>query len=108
MEIHVDERPLTQLRDACHAGAQQQGFYDQVHTAQDNYHHTNQQLLHLAIEVGELANHFRKAHVLDAEEAADVLIVLLDLCGFARIDIAGAVTAKMAKNAARARRYGVK
>ena len=38
-----------------------------------------QQLLHLCIEAGELADKFRKTSRIDLEEAADVFIVLADL-----------------------------
>lgn len=41
-----------------------------------------------------------------AEEVADTLIRLLDLCGCLGIDVDGAVSVKHAKNAARPQNYG--
>ena len=108
MANEAKARDLTTLRNSCHNAARNKGFYDGVYTTQDEGHHINQQLVHLMIEVGELADTFRKTGSLDAPEAADIIIVLLDLCGFMDIDIEGAVDAKMARNATRPARYGVK
>lgn len=69
----------------------------------------NQQLTHLVIEVGELADGFRKEGKLSLEEAADVFIVLGDLvCRTPELGVAfeEAIQEKLRKNLQREKLYG--
>jgi NTP pyrophosphatase (non-canonical NTP hydrolase) len=79
------------------------------------FHDPKNLAMAVAVEAGELMDHFRWVPNADAhralddaktragveEEAADVMILLLEFAAVARIDIAAAVERKLAKNAAR-------
>jgi NTP pyrophosphatase (non-canonical NTP hydrolase) len=79
------------------------------------FHDPKNLAMAVAVEAGELMDHFRwvpnaqsSAALDDAatragveEEAADVMILLLEFAAVAKIDIAAAVERKLAKNAAR-------
>lgn len=71
---------------------------------------TYRQLSHLSIEVGELADIFRKTGELSLEEAADVFIVLADLVGTYDRDgkqFEVVLKEKIKKNEQRKPRYGL-
>jgi dCTP diphosphatase len=79
------------------------------------FHDPKNLAMAVAVEAGELMDHFRwvsnaqSMHALDdattragvEEEAADVMILLLEFAAVAKIDITAAVERKLAKNAAR-------
>jgi len=79
------------------------------------FHDPKNLAMAVAVEAGELMDHFRWVRNDDAlralddaktragveEEAADVMILLLEFAAVAKIDIAAAVEQKLAKNAAR-------
>ena len=79
------------------------------------FHDPKNLAMAVAVEAGELMDHFRwvsnaeSMHALDdattragvEEEAADVMILLLEFAAVAKIDITAAVERKLAKNAER-------
>jgi NTP pyrophosphatase (non-canonical NTP hydrolase) len=79
------------------------------------FHDPKNLAMAVAVEAGELMDHFRwvsnaeSMHALDdattragvEEETADVMILLLEFAAVAKIDITAAVERKLAKNAAR-------
>jgi hypothetical protein len=69
----------------------------------------NQQLLHVCIEAGELADAYRKTGEVSLEEAADVFIVLADLICLDHDpwEWLEAIKQKMWKNLERSERYGL-
>lgn len=97
-------RDLVQL---CYEVAEERGF----HQGADRQAHVTKQLLHAFIELGEVADHWRKRGEIDTEEIADVCIVLFDLLGvlgYTEVEWRSWVTAKCRRNAVRPYRYGVR
>lgn len=112
---------LNELRDAVHALAKEKGWYSFEGETRDQYIARCVASYHG--EVSELWEAHRN-HTWDApcdkaakmevpltcaqEEMADIIIRVLDTCGFLGIDIAEAVNAKHAYNATREFRHGGK
>lgn len=102
--MSTKSNPDSNLAVICHEFAKEWGFYED---GKDKEFFTFRQLAHLAAEVGELSNAYRKTGSIDPEEVADIVIVLADLCGLHEIDLESAVWAKIHKNHSRGKRYGL-
>ena len=103
---------LNRWRDEVWSAMEGKGFHDGMGNSRDDV------LVRLCLvhtEVSEAAQEVKRNWVgagrdgvraAVAEELADAVIRLLDLCGCLNIDVEAAVAGKMAKNAARPRLYG--
>jgi len=108
LEMIFKANGLRDLQWIAHDTALLQGFYDDVTSSRvSEREHTLGQLLHICIEAGELADKFRKTGEIDGEEAADIVIVLMDTLESHGLNLEGWIRDKMEKNVKRQRRYGV-
>lgn len=104
---------LTQLVAECHENSREHGFWEDVENAlfkPDTIAHISQKLMLIVSELSEAQEAMRNGYSEHkqefAEELADAFIRLADLCGYLGIDLAEAVSSKMAKNAARPYKHG--
>jgi NTP pyrophosphatase (non-canonical NTP hydrolase) len=92
---------INELRDVIHNNAKNKGFYD----SEVNF---GEKMALVHSEVSEALEEHRMNGLTDnvAEEFADIIIRVLDLCGYYDINIAHEILTKVEKNSKRPRKHG--
>jgi NTP pyrophosphatase (non-canonical NTP hydrolase) len=107
----TDITMLTELRDAVHRAALNAGWYKSVHTGRALERNPGEMIALMHSELSEMLEAVRKGNPTDdhlpefsAEEveAADLMIRLLDYCGYRGLNIGPALVYKLAYNKVRA------
>lgn len=97
---------LNQLRDMCHGASRDAGWYTDLETDKPKERNIGELLMLIVSELSECFEGVRKdqlddhlpAEKMEHVEMADVIIRIMDYCGYRGIDIGRLVIDKMAYN----------